>query len=302
MKLIKIFILLLLLVSNSKSKVINPQIQDISKTEFVLSDSKPEKEDSEYDELDSLEAELDAIEENWNLYAAMKYCNKKIDRGIEETSGKGSLMQSISIGHTLGLTVGIDIRQSLGIPILYNDNNVYLDYVLPISENIELGVSYGKQSYSNEASSAMSGTNNSISIYSDIKLSSFFIDLSYDRYFGNNEYFNYYSTSILKSYYLNEDKSFKISPMLSLTFSSYTVDSTKILKKKVPLKPRKTITYQVTNFGLGSAVLSLKLAYKITPDLSFSFTPALNYIPKRGNDSSSLDFLAYFSIVYDLDF
>ncbi|MCX6146989.1 MAG: hypothetical protein NTW25_07020 [Candidatus Kapabacteria bacterium] len=301
MKLLLYFSLIYLIISSFELKSATYNLQDTSNVEIVVSDSLDETDLADDAELDSLEAELEKVDEKWNAYAALKYSNKKIDRGIDESAGKGSLMQSFSIGHKSGFTLGLDVRQSLGNPILFNDQNIFLDYVFSISDKIDLGATIGKQKYATDTASAMSGTNNSFSLYTDIKISSFYLDLSFDRYSGNSESFNYFSSTLFRSFYLNSSESLKLSPMLSLTFSSYTVDSLRIVKK-IAKKPVKPLKYQVTNFGLGSALISLKLAYKITPTIGISFTPALNYIPKRDNDSSSLDFLSYFSVYYDLDF
>ncbi len=294
MKILIIYLLFIICIYSSNAFTYHFVEQDTT-SKLLITESD---DDDDIDNvLDSLEAELET-EKKWNLYSSVKYSSLNVSKGIDETGGNGSLMQSISIGHNSGFTLGLDIRQSLGNPIKFNDQNVYLDYVYSASDKVDIGATISKQKYA-DPNSAMAGTNSAFSLYSDINFKSFYLDISYDRYIGTNENFNYLTASAFKSIYLNEAQNIKLSPMMSFTFSSYTIDPTREVKLT---KNGLVKTASKAAFGLGSVVIACKLAYKITQDLSISYSPSFNYIPARNGEKSSSDLVHYLSFIYDLDF
>lgn len=271
------------------------QAQTSSSTESAMPDNS--QTNTEEDESDSLETdEADEPEPDWNISAAFRFQNRRLQNGLDVNAQRASHNTNVSLSHSSGFTASFDMTRLVN-PNELSNYGFGLDYVYSMSDHFDIGATLNQTKYANDTISAFAGSNSNLSIYLDYitKIGTF--DLSYDRYFGTDN-IQFLSLSYIDSYRWGD---FRLQPNLSISAGEFTIPESR-LAKALAKKNAKPIPTNKNKFGITSIVLMVKLKYDLGKGFGLALAPAYNIAKDETGKKFVGEVTSYLSIGYNYDF
>ena len=259
-------------------------------------------------ELDSLLKELQALEDDstdtddllkdkkWTFDAATSFSGRNVKDGVDLSGSSPVMTGYVSLSHDNGLMLDLGFTRVLGSDGYLQSKYLSLSYNYSAVDWFSVGLNYTKSKYDdNDSTTALAGASNLLSIAFDLIPTDYLIiDLDYDRYFGT-DIVNFYSINMFS---LHRLLGFRISPLVSLGWSSYTVEESRL---------RKTIRGGTAEFinnktGFSSLLLSVQFYYKIFDYLTINASPNYIMTTETSLSGKSSQFYGKIGIKYSLDF
>lgn len=267
----------------------------------AVEDSTEAELDSLERELDALDAELDALdadttETNWTLNAGTKYRSQEQRSGVDISNGLPTLNTSLSIGHAIGLELSASTSHRIKSTKLdYQDFTFGLSYVYEAADWIDFSAGLTRSKYQSDTTNAFAGSSLIISLMMDLYIKSLIVDISIDRFTGEDA-----STALsVSAIYPFKYKDLTITPMLSTSVLSYEITTKRL---QALAKATNTTAKTKKAFSLSSIVASLPLSYPVYDGFSLSCTPSFSYSPIKDVSGKRSQFVVNIGIKYSIDF
>lgn len=279
---------------------LNSQAQTATAIESAIPDNSHTA--TEEDNTDSLETdEEDEPEPDWNISAAFKFQNRRIQNGLDVNAQRASHNTNVSLSHTSGFTASLDMSRLVN-PNELSNYGYGLDYVYSLSDHFDIGATLNRTIYVSDTISALAGSSANLSIYLDYitKIGTF--DLSYDKFFGLDD-IQFLSLSYIDSYKMGD---FRLQPNISISAGDFTIAPERLTKalakKKTKLKPEDLAKLNQSAFGITSIVFMMKLKYDLGKGFSLALAPVLNFTKDETGKKFEGEITSYLSIGYNYDF
>ncbi|MBK9248182.1 MAG: hypothetical protein IPM69_08750 [Ignavibacteria bacterium] len=250
-------------------------------------------------ELDALAAELDTTESDtadtkWSFVANTKYRSQDQRNGVDISNGLPTFFNSVKLSHAIGLELSASTSHRIKTKKLdYQDFSLALSYEYQAADWVDLSAGLTRTKYQTDTTNALAGSSFIISLMADFYIKRFIIDLSLDRYTGDDA-----STSLsLTTLYPFKYKDLSIITMLGASLLSYeiTTNRLKSTTKTTKAKTKKALS-------LSSVVASLPISYPIYRGISMNFTPTFSYSPIETVSSNRTQLVVSLGLKYSLDF
>ncbi|MFN8361188.1 MAG: hypothetical protein U0264_14840 [Candidatus Kapaibacterium sp.] len=258
-------------------------------------------------ELDSLEAELDAfeaelddmeedsVETKWSLSAGSKYRSQEQRSGVDISNGLPTLNTSVAIAHAIGVELSASTSHRIKSSKLdYQDFTLGLSYVYEAADWVDFTAGLTRTKYQSDTTNALAGSSLIISLMMDFYIKSLILDVSIDRFTGEDA-----STALsVSAIYPFKYKEVTITPMLSTSLLSYEITTKRL---QALAKATNTTAKTKKAFSLSSIVVSLPLSYPLYKGFSLNCTPSFSYSPIKDVSGNRTQFVLNAGIKYSID-
>ncbi len=295
------------LLDNSKTAVFN-----FTGIDFILIDEdSTATNDSSYRENDSISTssllnqydslvedgvdfteEADSLEPKWSAIAVINYKNQQQQNGVDLSSGKPIIGNSLDISHEIGLALSLGSSHRFDDGLKYQNLSYGLIYKYSAADWVDLLIDYTRYHYASDTINALSAQTGSLSFTADFYIKTLILDLSLDRYFGSDKQTYLSLSGLMPLRY----KNLTITPMISISAVSY-----EIAKKRVNVNKTNQATTKNT-ISLSSINATVSLRYPLFGGISATFIPSFIYSPIAALASKRSQLNLSIGISYYIDF
>ena len=258
-----------------------------------------------------------ADDDSWSLDASYSIKNQQLQNGVQLNESKKPIHQlSAGLIHESGFSADFSLGRSFDKTKPYKSTSLDLAYAFSARDWLDFSLDYSYTKYASDTANPLASSNHDLAVSSTVTLNQFILDVTFSKLFGGDLFESLSLTGI----YNWKLGNFKITPLLSVSFSQYSIKQNRaaslpqsFLNKLNKLKKTAPDAYKeimasigsidyIEDSGLSSIFLSIPIKYYLNDNFKLNLTTSYAYTPQSVLSAIKDDLLLSLGMTYTFDF